>query len=195
MSRFSSLVLSVLFTLKGIAACDCPTDSVTIKSLDRYDVIFQGKVVSVSGCDETAKVIFSVITLFKGKSYPETTLEFDCSSDCQMSFAPGEEWIIYAEYIRYGEGSVKFCSLSRKKPVAGEQDHFAQQQGMSYDSTIAFLKKNYGVQLLHEKKVRDQQHHELILPDRVQMLGYLAAGLVVIVLLYFIVKKVFKNDR
>jgi hypothetical protein len=181
-----------LFFLTPCRSCDCESQQVNAASAAKYDFIFTGKVTAVSSCDGKAIVTFFVDTLFKGSSFAEATLEFDCSTDCQMSFSKNEQWIIYAEYVNYGEANVKFCSLSRKRLGAGIADYYAVAHGMTFEAEKEFLRKNFGVQSINVPDKQDDQHHELVRPDFRQMMWYFVAGLVVLVIIYFIVKKLFK---
>src|SRR6185436_2562869 len=95
-----------IFSFQKTFACDCEMATVSAESISKYELIFVGKVVAISGCDESAKANFAVEKLFRGKCFSATDVEFDCSSDCQMSFVPGQTWIIYATYEKYGEPKV-----------------------------------------------------------------------------------------
>lgn len=183
----------LLITASGIArACDCPSDSLSEKLIRSYDFIFSGKVIAVSGCDKNAHVTFQIEQLFKGKSFATTAVEFDCTSDCQMSFVPGEEWIIYSNYVSYGNAKVEFCSLSRKKMSPGEDDFNTISHGMDFDSEKKKLLVMFGEQKLNKVDPKSEQHHELIHPNGMQTLLYLIGGFAGLVLFYFLGKKFLK---
>lgn len=188
MKRFL-LALFFLFSGSALFACECTLGPVTEKSVEPFDFIFAGKVVAVSGCDETAKVKFTVSELYRGKSYATTELEFDCSSDCQMSFAPDEEWLIYAHYTGYGQAKVEFCSYSRKKFANPADDFNTVTHQMDFATEQAWLKHKFGVQKLNEYEIVEQQHHENLKPQGLSMLWVMLAGFGVLGLFYFIVRK------
>ncbi|MBI3511548.1 MAG: hypothetical protein HY064_12875 [Bacteroidetes bacterium] len=185
--------LIFFFFLFSVAdACDCDAVKVSDASVSQYDVIFVGKVVAVSGCDKSSKAKFLIEKLFHGKSYESTEIEFDCTSDCQMSFTPGEEWIIYADYKSYGKPEVKFCGLSRRKFENEKDDYVSASHGMNFIDELSFLEKKFGVQKFNVMNVQDQQHHELLHPSYTQQFWLLLISIASIGLFYFIVKKVLK---
>lgn len=187
------LLIFLLFAgWESARACDCPPETPTESAMRSYDFIFSGKVIAISGCDKIAHVTFSVDELYKGKSFASASLEFDCTSDCQMNFAPGEEWIIYADYVSYGKAKVEFCSLSRKKNAVNAEDFYQVSHGMDYNSEKNLLLKTFGKQTLNIVDQQATQHHELIHPKGMQIIWYLAAGLAGLGLFYFLGKKFLK---
>ena len=188
-------LLLILFLIAGsdfVRACDCPSDSLSEKRIQSYEFIFTGKVVAVSGCDKNAHVTFEIQELFKGKSFKSASLEFDCLSDCQMSFSPGEEWIIYSNYVSYGTGKIEFCSLSRKKMSSSENDFYTLSHGLDFESERKKLLSLFGTQEFNIADPKAEMHHELIHPDRFQFVIYLAGGLAGLLLIYFLGKKFLK---
>ena len=173
-------------------ACDCVTNPVNLETIKSAELIFIGEVVAISGCDITSKATFSVKELFRGKTFANETVEFDCSSSCQMSFAPGETWLIYATYKKYGESEVSFCSFSRKKFSNESDDYYTATHQMNFSEEEAFLKKNLGLQKLNEKEPETEQHHENIRPEGYQILWYLGGGFIALIFFYFIGRKFLK---
>ncbi|HEU4719032.1 MAG TPA: hypothetical protein VFU15_14410 [Bacteroidia bacterium] len=177
-----------LFFLHAFA-CNCPTVALTKENLAAYDFIFTGKVVAVSGCSDDASVSFEIEKLYRGKSYREAQLKFDCTSDCGMTFSPGEEWIIYAKYVGYGKAEVKFCSFSRKYVADDKNDFVTPLHGMSYAMENEWLEKTLGVQELNVRNPEDDMHHENIHPSQQQALLYFGLGLAGLLVLLFLTKK------
>jgi hypothetical protein len=190
-SSFLFLFLFI-FLFQKTFACDCQMAALKMETLASYELIFYGKVIAVSGCDEKAKAHFSVEKLFKGKCFPSTDVEFDCSSDCQMSFSPGQTWIIYATYEKYGEPKVEFCSYSRQQFSKETDDYNTTTHGMTFADELTWLEKNLGLQKLNEKDIQSQQHHENIRPEGYDFLWYLAFGLIGLIAIYFLNKKFLK---
>lgn len=187
------LFILLIFSFQKMTACDCQMANVSMDAISKYELIFVGKVVATSGCqDGNAKVNFSVEKLFRGKCYPATDVEFDCSTDCQMSFIPGQTWIIYATYEKYGESKVNFCSYSRQQFSNETEDYNTSTHGMSFSNEAAWLEKNLGVQKLNEKDVQMDQHHENIRPQGYTFLWYYGFGLLGLVAIYFFSKKFLK---
>ncbi|MDQ3111776.1 MAG: hypothetical protein M3R17_17950 [Bacteroidota bacterium] len=187
------IFLFLLLLVSSVAiACKCDTPPFSADVLKSYELIFTGEVTAISGCDKTANVTFAVKELYKGKCFANVSVEFDCSSSCQMSFEPGQAWIIFATYKKYGEAEVNLCSHSRRKFVEEKDDFYLQMSGMTFEETQASLKKNLGVQELNVKAPEAEQHHENIRPGGYETLWYLAAGFIALIAFYFLGRKFLK---
>jgi len=172
-------------------ACDCPPiGKINKEQFDLYEVIFEGKVDSVSkNC-----IWFEIITLNKGSSLQKVKLFFDDSTDCRMSFAKDEVWIIYSNYVKFGELAVNFCSRSRKKPENGSADLFTVSNQNTYDEELTYLKQNLGVKPVKEKREEDNfPERELIRPKGWTVIWLFLASLVFFIVFYFISKRIFKK--
>ena len=192
MRAFFILVLILFLFASDTHACKCNFVPVSMESIKPYELIFIGEVVAISGCDKTAKATFLIKELYRGKSFANTTVEFDCSSSCAMNFTPGQTWIIFATYKKYGEAEVNFCSHSRAKVAEGTEDYNASVYGMSFNEEWEWLIKNLGTKVLNEKNAEAEQHHENIRPDGSQTLIYLGVGFIAVVLFYLIGRKILK---
>ncbi|HEV7230698.1 MAG TPA: hypothetical protein VGO45_05180 [Bacteroidia bacterium] len=156
---------------------------------DVYDLIFEGSVDSVSACqDGYSEAYFTLTGLYKGHSEEHLALRFDCSSDCQMSFSPGERWIIYAQYYKYGKAQANFCSRSRKKTDAGE-DYFEALNHMTYAAEITFLKDTFGVQKVSVRENTAAAERKLIQPTAYWKLWLLLISMIVLYIIFYLVKK------
>lgn len=192
MKRIALVLFSSFYFLQGLFACDCKTIPLTKESIESVELIFLGKVVALSGCDKTAKVSFSVDELYRGKCFANVEIEFDCTSDCQMSFNPGQTWIIYATYKKYGEAEVNFCSYSRQLFANEKSDYNTVIHGLTFSDEKNWLHKNLGLQVLNVKEDAMNQHHENERPDGYKFLWYLGAGFFGLIFIYFISKKLLK---
>ncbi len=192
MRKLLFLLSVFIFPFHETFACDCQMAAVSTQSISPYELIFYGKVVAVSGCDVNAKVNFTVEKLFRGKCFPSTSVQFDCSTDCQMSFSPGQTWIIYATYEKYGEPKVEFCSYSRQQFANEKDDYNTVAHGMDFSNELAWLEKNLGIQKLNEVDIQSQQHHENIRPQGYEFLWYLGFGFVGLIVIYFLTQKFLK---
>jgi hypothetical protein len=192
MRKFFVALIALLFSCQRMISCDCQTAQVDMKTIASSELIFLGKVVAISGCNGTAKANFLVQELYRGKCFAETSIEFDCSSDCQMDFAPGQTWLIYADYIKYGEPQVKFCSFSRQQFDNEKDDFNSLSHGMTFEAEKNWLKKNLGLQQLNVKDEATEQHHENIRPQGSDILLYLGLGLVGVIGFYFLGRKFLK---
>src|SRR4051812_34424948 len=100
------LFIFLLFSSSLLSACECPPLSPVTKELcDHYDVIFFGRIDSVALCDTKGNAVafFTIVELYKGNSEKRIKINFDCSSECLMSFAKNEEWLIYANYRKFDQ--------------------------------------------------------------------------------------------
>lgn len=186
------LLLAVLLSLQHLSACDCKMIPLSKGAIASCEFIFLGKVVAISGCDRTSKASFSIQELFRGKSFANTEIEFDCSSDCQMSFAPGQTWLIYATYKSYGAAEVNFCSYSRQQFANEKDDYNTAVHGMDFSTEEIWLKENLGLLALNSKDPLAEQHHENIHPNGFQTLYYLGSGFLFLALAYFVGRKYLK---
>jgi hypothetical protein len=188
MIRVLTIALALLLS-PALFACKCAMPPFSEETVKPYEFVFYGKVVAVSGCDKTAKVKFTIIELFRGKSFETTELEFDCASDCQMSFSPGEEWLIYSNYENYGQARVELCSFSRKKIDGETGDYNAFNNGMSFADEKKWLEEKLGVQKLNEKDMIDRPHHENARPEGMNVVWTMLIGFAILGVFYFVVRK------
>jgi len=133
----------VLFTATDVLACDCDQlDKLSLENCGVYDVIFEGKVESVSACDNgESKIVFSINDIFKGDFISVAEVKNVCTDDCAMHFEKGETWLVYAEKNNAQEVIVHFCSRSRKRNEAGESDDYVAASGYSYEQEKEKLKE------------------------------------------------------
>lgn len=190
-----------LFLIQTIAqACDCNTPPLSKEICAQYDVVFAGTVDSVSPCNTKGDAIayFTIVDLYKGNAEQHIAVTFDCASSCMMSFAKKEEWIIYSTYSRFNKCGVAFCSHSRKR-VATAGDPYATVSTYTFDGEKEFLKANLGSRsFAAHNELNDQQ--EIMRPTNEQPSGMnklllLGGSLLAMLVIYFVSKKYFKNDK
>jgi hypothetical protein len=197
-------ILTILFCFVAvyIKACECPPIEPINKVLaDKYDVIFYGKVDSIVPCGTKGigTAYFSIINLYKGHAEQHISVDYDCTSSCMMSFSKNEEWIIYAVYQRFDLLTVDLCSHSRKRNSANETDHYQVSSGRSFEEENNFLKKILGLQVfsshneLNDKQKDFKPHNDQ--PSALNKLALLIVSLLVMMIIYIISKKLFKNDK
>ena len=153
--------LLLLFTSSKTFACQCPPLQPISKELCKnYNVIFYGKVDSISACalDGISTVYFTINELYKGAVSPHVKIDFDCASPCLMSFEKGEEWIIYASYPKFDKLTVSLCEHSRKFISNIANDYYFITSQRTFDQEKKFLETEFGVQSFVEKNdLNDQQ--------------------------------------
>ncbi|MFN8715267.1 MAG: hypothetical protein ACK5Z2_20635 [Bacteroidota bacterium] len=194
--RTLAVILFLLFVgINTAQACKCTElKPLSKESLDGYELIFSGKVAAVSACTEEGRgtVRFMIDSLFRGKAYVECDVQFDCSSSCAMSFAPGERWTIYATYLKYGSPEVILCSHSRKIPAFGTSDFVTDIRGASYSAEAQWLAKNLSIIPLNEEKNEIMKPRELIHPEGMSMIWLLGGGIIGVLILFFVLKRFLK---
>lgn len=195
MKKILSIVF-LLFALQGFA-CECsPISPITKELATAYDVFFYGRVDSVSTCNaekERAIAYFSIIELYKGTVAKQVKINFDCSSECLMSFMTDEEWLIYARYTKFDYLNISICEHSRKKFNSGEQDIYLMDLKRTFEEEIAFLKTTFGIQSFAELTVlnnsaTDTARHNTQ-PSGTGKIILLLISLVVMAGIYFFTRK------
>jgi len=146
MKRFAIAVLCFFFSVPAFAVCECQTAGKVTKPIaEAYDLIFLGRVDSVSACVEgKATVWFNVTIVYKGAALERMPLAYLCSSECKPNFMRGQEWLMYAQYERYGEARVDVCSRSRRRFDNVVLDMYLASSGTTFDEEKNFIEKEYG---------------------------------------------------
>lgn len=196
------LLLSFITSLSFISAyaCKCaPLQPLTKEQAGSYDVIFWGTVDSVGACEgDKSAAYFAIEELYKGEaSHHRIYVNFDCVTDCRMQFRQGEQWLIYAEYAKYGDLRVNFCGRSRKSATDVNEDYAIATHGLTFKEEMDFIRKNFGVHELNgpERELVQNEgipSRELIHPDGKQTILLLALSFAGMVLVWLIVKKFWK---
>jgi hypothetical protein len=158
------ILFSLLFFSKTVYACECPALQPISKELRTdYDVIFFGKVDSVSSCTNAgiATVYFTIQELYKGAVEEHVKVDFDCRSSCLMSFAKNEEWLMYTNYQHFDVMIVNICKHSRKHFDSSTQDIYQIAAQRTFEQEKEFLKSTLGIQAFIKKNELNKQHAEL----------------------------------
>lgn len=189
------ILFTVLFFGNHLFACECPSlEKINKTDCERYDVIFMGTVDSVSACNGKAQAWFSVASIFKGEIFQQTSVQFDCSSDCMMSFESNERWIIYAKYYSYGKIETDLCSHSRKFAKDKKQDFYSEHSGLSFEDELKFLTDNFGWGgKLHKKTDNNKLHRENIQPSATGKMILVIVSMFALILFYFLANKFWKS--
>lgn len=195
MKKIIVLLMFVFAGLQSVYACKCaelaPFSRV---ALSKYDVIFVGKVVAVSGDDIEAKASFRVDELYKGECYQQITVQYDAETDCAMNFVPGDTWVIYGKWVAYGMPRVDICSYSRLKMKDGQTDYYADGIRASYESEVKWLKDSLGIQPYIDPAQHKDLGHKNEIPGATQAIVYLIAGFGGLAIIFYFVRRLFKRD-
>lgn len=188
------LVCFGCFSVPAIA-CDCPPPEKIdlIKVRQPRNLVFLGTVIKTDSCKHGVNLVyFKVKKLFNGKSDSTVAVQYDCSSDCMMSFTAGDEWLIYAEYFEYGKTEVKFCSRSRKRFSTPAEDVYWVTSQMTFDDELNFLEEKIGLQTISKPKDDELKRDIGVVEDPMKALFLLISSLTGMILIYWFVKRVLK---
>jgi hypothetical protein len=156
-------LLIIVFTSNSLFACVCePLAPISKELLKNYDIVFWGKVDSVSQNKAGENIAyFTVNELYKGNSEQTTQLLFDNASSCMMNFVKSDEWLIYASYTNFDKLNVHLCSHSRKMFAEQSKDVYFTNANRTFEEEKDFLKTELGIQKLIIRSELIKQQSEL----------------------------------
>lgn len=194
--RHAFFLTFILFPLSTFS-CECEgLDPLKKESLLKYHLIFQARVDSISTSTSTStnnKCIawFTITELYNGDAPAQLKLLFDCKTECQMNFNVKEDWLIYANYVKYSEAEVNGCSRSRKKFNDDTDDYYVVTNGSKFFDEIKFLKDNFGIQNIQTNKQTESviPERKNIQPDPMDKLYLIIFSLLCVGVIYFIFKR------
>lgn len=173
-------------------ACQCPLTSLSQAELDKYDIIFKGKIGDVKLNGKKSETLFTVDELYKGMVSKEFTLLFDNDDVCKLELRPGDEWIIYANYHQIDNAKLDFCSRSRKFIKNSKEDFFAETTGVSYDEELTFLREKLGLHKVLKENPNKAAENRNILPNSNQLIIGFLCSLGGLFLFYWLFNRFFK---
>lgn len=200
MKRIVATGFFLLCTALSAWACKCAAIGKLSKPIvEQYDIIFTGKVSAISGDEQEQRVQFTISELFKGTAYQTIELKHNPSTDCSFSFAPGETWTIYGQWLEYdivnrrGVPTTNFCTHTRRAPVTPADDFQTEERG-NYATELKFLRDSIGVQPFTDPSAQQNKLHQNEHPGPATAIGYLLAGLGGLAIIFFFVRRMFKRD-
>jgi hypothetical protein len=192
MKRLAGILWCLLVAVQVSQACQCPLTSLSQAELDKYDIIFKGKIDSVMLHGKKSIAVFTIDELYKGMVAKEFTLLFDDEDVCKLELRPGDEWIIYANYHQIDNAKLDFCSRSRKFIKNTKEDFFAETTGVSYDEELAFLLEKLGLHKVLKENPNKAAENRNILPSTNQMIIGFLCSLGGLFLFYWLFNRFFK---
>ncbi len=186
--RFLGFAFLLLLSHHALS-CECsPLQPISKENSKAYNVIFFGKVDSVGVCgkDGISTAYFTIEELYKGAIGKQAHIDFDCGSACLMSFAKGEEWLIYASYPAFDKLTVSLCEHSRKHIDDVSKDYYAITSQRSFADEKHWLQTELGIQPFVVKIDLNEQQKTLK-PHNDQPSGWKKIGLLVLSLLTMLV--------
>lgn len=173
-------------------ACECGFTQLGIPECNKYEIIFKGKVRSVSQCQgKPGEAMFEVEELYKGNATKHFKVLFDCEGNCAVGFKTGEEWIIYSRYKQMENAKMDWCSRSRKFFRLDKEDYYSVTYGNDYAAEAQFLRQNLGLhRLLAESPTRVEQRN--MQPSHSQLIIILISSMLAMILFYYLFNRFFK---
>lgn len=190
--KYTFAVLCFLLMTRLSQACQCPVTSLSQSELDKYDIIFKGKISEVKPNGKKSEAVFIIDELYKGMVSKEFTLLFDDEDVCKLELRPGDEWIIYANYHQIDNAKLDFCSRSRKFIKNVKEDFFAETTGVTYDEEFTFLQEKLGLHKVLKENPNKAIESRNILPSTNQMIIGFLCSLGGLFLFYWLFNRFFK---
>jgi hypothetical protein len=174
-------------------ACQCPPSSLSVEEAGKYEIIFKGKIISVTPCgNKFGEAVFEIDELYKGNSAKRFSVLFECNTDCAMEFLAGDEWIIYSRYKQVGSALMDWCSRSRKLFSNEKEDFYAVNYGNDYDDELKFLREKLGLHRLLPGPAVNEKGERNLIPSTNQTILLFVGSLLCIVLFYWLFNRFFK---
>lgn len=187
-------IITILFVLtsKFIFACQCPVTELSEKELNKYDLIFKGKIQSITLNKERSEAMFLVEELYKGNTAASFKILFNDLDNCKLELREGDEWIIYTSYHQVDNAKLDFCSRSRKYFSVDKEDFFAVTTGISFDEELRFLQTKLGLHKLLKDNPNKVENRNII-PSSNQFILIIICSIAGVLMIYVIVNKLFKK--
>lgn len=173
-----------------VLACDCASFPPLKKELftaNPKQLVFRGKVMQVLDCNDIGTCIFEVNEIFSGKSKRHLTAVYDCSSEaCQMNFTPGEEWLVYGEYMQVEKIKIEFCSRSRKISATPNDESEKIAFGYTVAEELDWLRSSLGnseIQPDDENRILAHRNEKPAPTEKIILLVISMAAVIGIILL------------
>jgi hypothetical protein len=184
----------IVFLLLGKLsfACQCPVTDLSDKELNKYDLIFKGKIQTIKLNKEKSEAMFLVEELYKGNTAPTFKILFNDLDNCKLELRAGDEWIIYTSYRQIDNAKLDFCSRSRKYFEVAKEDFFAVTTGISYDEELHFLQTKLGLHKLLKDNPNKVENRNVI-PSSNQFIIIIICSIAGVLMIYVIVNKLFKK--
>lgn len=176
--------------------CNCEETKLSFSKnyISQQQLIFRGKTTGVEAGEDYNKAHFSVTQLFKGNCPKEVTVYFDKRSECNLKIAPGEDWLIYANFKQIQKPYVEYCSRSRKNVINTNKNVDLQyiKSDLTVDAECDLLAQQLGRQSLEKQNEADNRHSNII-PGFWQRIVLILLSIVGFVVIYFLLNKFLKR--
>jgi hypothetical protein len=184
-------IILLILSCKVSIACQCPLSTLDQKELQKYEIIFKGKIKSIKLDKEKSEAIFIVSELYKGMLADDFKIIFNDGDVCKLELRVGDEWIIYTNYFQVDNAKLDFCSRSRKYIKNIKEDFFAETTGITYDEELRYLQENLGLHKLMKNNPNVVENRNII-PNNNQFIIVLICSMLGLIAFYWLFNKLFK---
>ena len=187
----SLFIIILLFISKFSIACQCPYTALNETETNKYDIIFKGKITSITLLKERSEALFKIQELYKGPINETFTILFDNLDVCKLELNAGDEWIIYANFKQITNAQLDFCSRSRKFFKNTQEDFFSVTAGISYTNEVSYLQTKLG---LHKciKNNPNVVENRNIIPNSSQFIIFIVCSIIGLIFFYWLVNTFLK---
>ncbi|MEN7548813.1 hypothetical protein AAG747_12905 [Rapidithrix thailandica] len=156
------IVLIFLFTSKSFG-CGCGFERITQEDFDRYSLIFTGKLVKATACDEqgSQKFTFQIETIYKGQATRLVSGLNNCGGGCNFLFSEGQTWLVFSNpeygYINDQHACNRSVMITSEENefLIGKEDYVTKQE---WEFEIDFLQSR----ITEDAKIVNFQFERLI---------------------------------
>ena len=184
-------IFLLTFSCKLVLACQCPLSTLDQKELQKYEIIFKGKIKAIKLDKERSEAIFIVSELYKGMLADDFKIIFNDADVCKLELRVGDEWIIYTNYFQIDNAKLDFCSRSRKYIKNIKEDFFAETTGITYDEELRYLQENLGLHKLMKNNPNVVENRNII-PNNNQFIIVLICSMLGLIAFYWLFNRLFK---
>ncbi len=184
-------IFAFIFISQLGIACQCPLTQLNTAELNKYDIIFKGKINSLKINGVRSEAVFTIDELYKGMIAQNFKIIYNNEDVCKLDLRSGDEWIIYTNYYQIDNAKLDFCSRSRVYIKNIKEDFFTVNTGVSYDEELKYLQKNLGLHKLLKNNPNRVENRNII-PTSNQFIVVLIFSLIGLVFFIWLVKKLLK---
>jgi hypothetical protein len=186
------LILFISLLVKNSYACQCPLTQLNVTELNKYDIIFKGKINALKINGANSEAIFTIEELYKGMVAQNFKVIFNNDDVCKLELRNGDDWIIYTKYHQIDNAKLDFCSRSRVYIKNIKEDFFAVNTGVSYDEELKYLQKNLGLHKLLKNNPNKVENRNII-PTNNQFIIILLCSMLGLIFFIWLVGKLLKK--
>lgn len=186
------LILFFSLLIKNGHACQCPLTQLNVTELNKYDIIFKGKINALKINGANSEAIFTIDELYKGMITQNFKIYFNNDDVCKLELRKGDDWIIYTNYNQIDNAKLDFCSRSRVFIKNIKEDFFAVNTGVSYDEELKYLQKNLGLHKLLKNNPNRAENRNII-PTSNQFIIILLCSMLGLIFFIWLVGKLLKK--